>query len=68
MAKEYIIVDVGCLECGEPSSIVGIFKVPEIAEAKRQHYLKDKEPKAKANGYFSGGRHQVQILEYGYDE
>jgi hypothetical protein len=31
----YLVFDIGCIECGEPSEVVGTFDSPEAAEAAR---------------------------------
>ena len=33
MEAKYIVVDIGCIECGESSAIVGVFSDKALAEA-----------------------------------
>ncbi|MFS0863344.1 hypothetical protein [Fredinandcohnia sp. 179-A 10B2 NHS] len=37
----YVVVDIGCSECGEASNIVGIFSSKEKAIDAREYYVKD---------------------------
>lgn len=37
----YVVVDIGCSECGEASNIVGIFSSKEKAIDARDYYVKD---------------------------
>jgi hypothetical protein len=31
--KRYLAFDVGCIECGEPSTVIGVFKTKAAARA-----------------------------------
>ena len=48
----YIVVDIGCIECGEPTNILGVYKTKEEAEANHIE-----------GGYFSSGQHSIEIFE-----
>jgi len=34
----YVVVDIGCIECGEDSGVIGIFKDKDVAEQNRVKY------------------------------
>lgn len=46
--KVYVVVDVGCIECGEPTSVKGVFLKP---------------PDITLGEYFAGGQHSVELFE-----
>lgn len=50
--KLYVVVDIGCIECGEDTAVLGIYKSREDAEQKH-----------KLGSYFSGGQHSVEVFE-----
>jgi hypothetical protein len=50
--KKYVVVDIGCIECGESTEILGIYNTRK--DAKKDH---------KVRTYFSGGQHVVEIIE-----
>ncbi len=51
-SKVWVVVDIGCLECGEVSNLVGIFP------------CKDEASLAASSGdYFSTGQHKLEIFE-----
>ena len=67
MKKEikYVVVDIGCIECGESSNVVGIFDTIEQAEESVKKYITN-EPNE--FGYDWGrkdwnGKHYVEIFE-----
>jgi len=37
----YVIVDVGCIECGEPTKVVGVYKTLEEAKKAWYAYLRE---------------------------
>lgn len=53
--KKYLLFDVGCIECGESSDVVGVFTAREVAEAHAEKLNKD-------HG-FTGGQHSYEIFE-----
>lgn len=58
---EYVIVDIGCIECGEETEVVGIYSSMKQAEADYKAYL----AKVEANdwgAYFHGGQHSVELI------
>ena len=52
----YVVVDIGCIECGEPSHVIGIFTNREQAKAIC------KEHERKYDEYHSG-QHEFQVFE-----
>lgn len=38
MTLRYVALDVGCIECGEPSSIIGVFELGRDAFAALEEY------------------------------
>lgn len=53
--KKYLLFDVGCIECGEGSDIVGVFTAKEVAEDYAKKLNKDHS--------FTGGQHSYEIFE-----
>ena len=54
--SKYIVVDIGCIECGEPSCILGIFTDKEKA-----YKVRDKYKEIQSN-YWSG-QHYFEVYE-----
>lgn len=67
MKKEvkYVVVDIGCIECGESSNVVGIFDTIEQAEEAINQYITNEPDEI---GFNWGrkewhGQHSVEIFE-----
>lgn len=54
----YLVFDVGCLECGEPSQVVGIYQTADEAQTERDEYL-DGGTRWGRTGWC--GQHSVEI-------
>lgn len=54
----FLVFDVGCIECGEPSQVVGAFDTEEEAQAERGEYL-DGGTRWGRTGW--NGQHTVEI-------
>lgn len=52
MAKKYVVIDIGCIECREETEVLGIYETE--SEAKSKHEIGD---------YFEGGQHSIEVLE-----
>jgi len=52
----YVVVDIGCIECGEPTEVIGLYETYETAEEARI-------ARAPQGTYFDGGQHAVQTFE-----
>lgn len=57
--SRFLVFDIGCIECGESSAVVGIYDSREEADAAKV---------ARADGdrdgnYFAGGQHIVAVFE-----
>lgn len=52
----YVAVDIGCIECGEPSNVIGIFTNKEQAKAICEEY------KRRYDEHHSG-QHEFEIFE-----
>lgn len=52
MAKKFVVVDTGCIECGESTEVLGIYRTRKAAE--EEH---------KEGDYFDGGQHCIEIFE-----
>lgn len=66
MTKRFVIVDIGCIECGEPTSVHGLFNTMEDAQTQLKLMKADGPNKREyENGYeyFAGGQHHVKIFE-----
>lgn len=48
----WVVVDVGCMECGEDTEVLGVYPTKEQAEAAW-----------KTGHYFTNGEHNVEIHE-----
>lgn len=48
----FVVVDVGCIECGEQTNILGIFTNEDEAEVIRQEHLKRQEENWAGEHYF----------------
>lgn len=53
---KYVVVDIGCIECGEESAILGIFNDKNKAEKVRKKYDKIQEENWT-------GQHHFEIFE-----
>lgn len=56
MAKYWLAFDIGCIECGEGSSVIGVYKTEEAADAA----CDKEEERQKANW---GGEHRMESYE-----
>lgn len=59
--KMYLAFDVGCIECGEESSVVGVFKTIEEAEKAIDDYLDDPGTTWGKKGWT--GQHSVEVFD-----
>ena len=59
--KYYVLVDIGCLECGEESNVIGIFTDKNKAEQEKQ----DHEVAQDEMWY---GQHDFEIFEREIDK
>lgn len=50
--KKYVVVDIGCIECGEPSTVLGIFNDKKKAESVREKYENIQEENWHGQHYF----------------
>lgn len=58
---QYIAVDIGCIECGEDSALIGVFPTQTAAEAAIRAYL---DPTVKWGKQGRRGQHDEQIFEW----
>jgi hypothetical protein len=65
--SKWVVVDVGCIECGEHTSVVAVCPSKKKAiEALQTYAEKVGEPVyAERIDYFYGGQHQVGLYEVG---
>lgn len=64
MSKEnvyYVLVDIGCIECGEMSTVIGVYKDKQQAELE----LKENEEVQSENWI---GQHEFEIFERELDK
>lgn len=54
----WLVIDVGCIECGEDTEIVGVYATREASEA-AQHERVDGD----GDTYFADGQHRVDVFE-----
>lgn len=55
--KLHALVDIGCIECGEDTEIVGVFESRTAANKAQEN------GPGKDGGYFSGGQHRVSVFD-----
>lgn len=58
MTKKYIVVDIGCIECGVSSNLVGIFTEKDKADNIANRLNKSKEAT-----WLYGGQHNYVVFE-----
>ena len=56
MKKQYILVDIGCIECGMETNIVGIFTNKKFAERLAENLDKELD-------FHGGGQHSFEVFE-----
>ena len=56
MKKQYILVDIGCIECGSTSTIVGVFTNKKFAERLALNLEKELD-------FHDGGQHCYEVFE-----
>lgn len=56
VGKLFVAVDIGCIECGEQSSVLGVFDNEEAAEL-----VRDKAQKKQSKEW--KGQHDFQVFE-----
>ena len=54
----FLVFDIGCIECGESSAVVGIYATQPEAQAALVSRAGNED-----GGYFSSGQHEVGIFE-----
>jgi len=60
MTKKYLAMDIGCIECGEGSHVIGIFKTRQEAQKAIEKYL-DPDHRWGKKGRI--GQHSEEIFE-----
>lgn len=58
--KKYLLMDIGCIECGEASEPLGIFETLKEAEAFKEAYL---QPDSSWGRKEWSGQHSLEIFE-----
>jgi len=58
----YIVMDIGCIECGEPSDIVGVYKSWDEAQAAGDEYANAKPQNSWGRAEWTG-QHYVQVFK-----
>lgn len=56
----FLLMDIGCIECGESSTVVGVFDTEEAAQSARLAYL-DPGTRWGKKGWI--GQHSVEIFD-----
>ena len=57
-SKRYLVMDIGCLECGEDSKIVGVFAEKWDAGLAQENYTDDESRWGRPEWH---GQHSVEI-------
>jgi hypothetical protein len=52
---QFLVFDIGCIECREPSSVVGVYATREEASRVRDEYDDEEHPEW-------GGDHSVEVF------
>ena len=63
--KKYLVFDVGCIECGESSAVVGLYANREQAEKSAKEYITN-EPNDCDSSWGRKdwhGQHSIEIFE-----
>ncbi|MDR1662520.1 MAG: hypothetical protein LBR95_08895 [Azoarcus sp.] len=55
LAHPFIVMDIGCLECGEPSHLVGLYASQDEAKAEASRLQRDFG--------FTTGQHSFEVLD-----
>jgi len=55
--RRFVLVDIGCIECDEPTSVVGVYRERIDAEVAAERLPSGGE------GDYSDGQHVVEIFE-----
>ena len=62
MAKQFVVVDVGCIACRESTRVLGVYHgkaaADEALQAARTSFITDY-----AGNYFAGGHHNIGLYE-----
>lgn len=60
--KVWVPVDIGCIECGEPSAVLGVFRSrQEALDAFSEHI--GEEVTDDGMPFFTNGQHYAQVFE-----
>ena len=60
MTQLFVIVDVGCIECDEPTTVIGVFE--DGVEAAAAFAAEIESKGASGDGsYFSQGQHRIEL-------
>lgn len=59
--KQWILVDIGCLECGEPSTVLGFYVSREQCESTWKDY--SEQPDTRWGRHEWSGQHSCLIQE-----
>lgn len=62
VADQFVVVDVGCIECGADTEVVGVFSTREVAEA-AQRTRAERHGSLDGWSYFAGEEHHVRVFE-----
>jgi hypothetical protein len=66
--SKWVAMDIGCIECGEPSQLIGVFDSENAAAKAAKAYAAevngDWDDEDKSGGYFSGGQHGISLFRH----
>jgi hypothetical protein len=62
----FILVDIGCIECGEESKVLGIYESEDDAKKAWLIHAKNKDKDGDEFQYFHGGQHKPLIQRFHY--
>jgi len=60
MSKQYLVFDIGCLECGQDSKPVGFYKTREEANKVAEEYANKDDDWGRPEWF---GQHSVEVFE-----
>lgn len=60
--SKFVLVDVGCIECGEGTEAIGVYRTKKVADEAFRAYIAEKGAD-QWGYYFDGGQHNIEILE-----
>lgn len=66
--QRWIAIDVGCIECGESSALIGVYISKDLADAACAKYAEvDERDGDGYYGFFTNGQHHTRVFGWNGD-